>query len=276
MRPELAVLPAPCAARARALPAPSAPASRRCRIGASFSLPSAADSSSQSSVCRRPVRSSGCRPRRPSRAGASRAACAPISIEKTTTGSFVVQRDVLGDVQRERGLAHARPPGDDDEVARLQPRGHLVEVGEAGRHAGDRRTDRRGCTARRCARPRRSAASPSSAYCFCPRAPCSAICRILVSASSRSCARAAAERVVRRVGDLAGDRGELAQDRALANDLRVAPDVGRRRHALRPARRGRRGRRRSRASASMPSASATVTDVGGLAVADQPQRRAAR
>ena len=43
---------------------------------------------------------------------------------------------------------------------------------------------------------------------------------------------AAAERVVRGVGDLAGGRRELAQDRALAHDGGVVADVGRRRHVL--------------------------------------------
>ena len=45
--------------------------------------------------------------------------------------------DVLRDVQDEAGLAHRRPGGDENQVRRLQPRGHLVEVDEAGRHAGD-------------------------------------------------------------------------------------------------------------------------------------------
>src|SRR5205823_8940671 len=36
----------------------------------------------------------------------------------------------------------------------------------------------------------------------------------------------ASKRVVRRFGDLARRRGELAQDRAIANDLGVMPNVG--------------------------------------------------
>ena len=45
--------------------------------------------------------------------------------------------DVLRHVQHEAGLAHRRPRRDDDQVRRLQARRHLVEIGEAGRHAGD-------------------------------------------------------------------------------------------------------------------------------------------
>jgi hypothetical protein len=49
----------------------------------------------------------------------------------------VQERRVLGDVERERRLAHARAAGDDDEIARLQAGGLVVEVGEARGHAGD-------------------------------------------------------------------------------------------------------------------------------------------
>ena len=62
---------------------------------------------------------------------------AAISMLNTPTGRPSVDRSVLGDVHRERRFAHTRPTGDDHQVARLQPRGHAVEVDEAGRHAGD-------------------------------------------------------------------------------------------------------------------------------------------
>ena len=60
-----------------------------------------------------------------------------ISSENTATPVFALERGVLRHVERERGLPHARAAGDDDEVARLQAGGLLVEVDEAGRHAGD-------------------------------------------------------------------------------------------------------------------------------------------
>ena len=44
--------------------------------------------------------------------------------------------DVRGGAERERRLPHRRARGDDDEVARLEPRGELVELAEAGRDAG--------------------------------------------------------------------------------------------------------------------------------------------
>ena len=45
--------------------------------------------------------------------------------------------DVLRDVEHEAGLAHRRARRDQHQVRRLQARGHLVEIDEAGRHAGD-------------------------------------------------------------------------------------------------------------------------------------------
>ena len=49
----------------------------------------------------------------------------------------LVQRDMLGDVDRERGLAHRRPRGEHHHVAGLEARGHAIEVDEAGRHTRD-------------------------------------------------------------------------------------------------------------------------------------------
>src|SRR5947207_2088376 len=48
----------------------------------------------------------------------------------------VLDGEVRRDAECERGLAHARPARDDDEVAGLEPRRHLVDVAEAGRRAG--------------------------------------------------------------------------------------------------------------------------------------------
>ena len=42
------------------------------------------------------------------------------------------------DVQRERRLAHRGTGGDDDKIGGLQSGGQLVDVGETGRHAGNR------------------------------------------------------------------------------------------------------------------------------------------
>ncbi len=43
---------------------------------------------------------------------------------------------MLGDVEREAGLAHARPAGDDHQVAAVQAVADAVEIDEAGGHAG--------------------------------------------------------------------------------------------------------------------------------------------
>src|SRR5690606_13750430 len=48
-----------------------------------------------------------------------------------------LDRRVLGDVQREGGLAHRGTRGKDDQVRRLQAGGHVVELGVAGPQAGD-------------------------------------------------------------------------------------------------------------------------------------------
>ena len=48
-----------------------------------------------------------------------------------------LDRRVQRHVQDEARLAHRRPRGDDDEVRLLEAGRHLVEIDEAGRHAGD-------------------------------------------------------------------------------------------------------------------------------------------
>ena len=60
-----------------------------------------------------------------------------ISMRENGHRQLRLQRDVLGDVEREGGLAHRGPAGDDDHVARLQAGSLHVEVVEAGRDAGD-------------------------------------------------------------------------------------------------------------------------------------------
>ena len=49
----------------------------------------------------------------------------------------VVDGHILGHVQGQRGLAHRRAAGNDDQIAGLQTRGHLVEVVIAGGDTGD-------------------------------------------------------------------------------------------------------------------------------------------
>ena len=49
----------------------------------------------------------------------------------------LLDRGVLGDVEREARLADRRPGGEDDQVALLEPGRERVEVGEPGPHAAD-------------------------------------------------------------------------------------------------------------------------------------------
>ena len=46
-------------------------------------------------------------------------------------------RNMLRDIQRERGLTHRGAAGDDDEIARLHAGRQLIEVPITGRDAGD-------------------------------------------------------------------------------------------------------------------------------------------
>ncbi len=51
--------------------------------------------------------------------------------------SLRLDRGVGRDVEAEGGLPHGRPSGDDDQLRPLEPRGHLVQVYEAGRNPGN-------------------------------------------------------------------------------------------------------------------------------------------
>ena len=60
-----------------------------------------------------------------------------ISRLKTPTLLRLLDRGVLGDVEREARLADGRPGGEDDQVALLEPGRERVEVGEPGPDAAD-------------------------------------------------------------------------------------------------------------------------------------------
>ncbi len=135
-----------------------------------------------------------------------------------------VERDVLADVQREGGLAHRRASCDDDEVAGLQARGHPVDVGEARGHAGH--------VGRIVAVVERLDALDDAGQELADlgellraAAPLLGDVQHLGLGLVEDFLRAAPHRVVCAVGDVAGGRRELAQDRAVADDLRVMPDV---------------------------------------------------
>ncbi len=138
---------------------------------------------------------------------------------------------MLGDVERERGLAHRRARRQHDQVARLQAGGHAVEVVEAGAHAGDvlgavlvqlvdavdQLHDELVHALEALARARAFLADVED----------------LALGLVEDLRDRPALRVEGVGGDLVARRDQLAQHRALAHDLGIAADVGRARHALR-------------------------------------------
>jgi len=143
-----------------------------------------------------------------------------------------MQRDVLGDIERERGLAHRGTPGDDDQLARLQARGLGVEVVEAGRHPGDVG----GIVAVVEVIDALQHAREHRLDLLQPHAVPGAGLADLENARLglvQELPHLLAARAERALGDLGGDLGEAPLHRALAHQLRVAPDVERARGVLR-------------------------------------------
>ncbi len=140
-------------------------------------------------------------------------------------GILVTSRDVLRNVERECGLAHARPSRHDHEVARLQARRHLVEVSEPGRDAGDvawivalvERVD----ALDHLGEQRLDFAETLAAAC----AGLGNREHVLLGLIEQVFRRAA-ERIEHRIGDAGADFRQPAHDRALAHDFGVTPDVG--------------------------------------------------
>ena len=138
----------------------------------------------------------------------------------------MLDRRVLRDVQRERGLSHRWTSGDDDEIRRLKARRHLVEIVEAARHAGDRLAAAWSASMRSIVGHKSSLirVKPSFVCCWLTA-------KIFDSASSSSSRRRRA--ALERLGD---DRrrhlDQPAENRFLAHDLRVILDVRRGRHGV--------------------------------------------
>ena len=138
---------------------------------------------------------------------------------------------MLGDVERERGLAHRRPRREHDQVACLQAGGEPVEVVEAGADAGhflgavlvqlvdavDQLDDELVHALEALARARSLLADAKD----------------LALGVVEDLRHRPALRIEGAGRDLVARGDELPQHRSLANDLGVAADVGRARHALR-------------------------------------------
>ena len=112
----------------------------------------------------RPLRSSSPRMRACEATKRCASSASDISSENSATGLPWSSAAFSAMLRDERRLAHRRTGGEDDQVARLEAAGDLVEVLEAGRRAGERRCARAradaACPSRRAA-PRRPSGSPS-------------------------------------------------------------------------------------------------------------------
>ncbi len=138
-------------------------------------------------------------------------------------GKAFVERHVLGNVHGERGLAHRRARGQHDHVARLQSRGHAVQVGEAGGDPGHvhrvvrhllhlvQQVHHEGVERLEALLVARALFADGEDLGF-------GLVQDLLDRLSL--------RIEGRRGDFVARRDELAQDGALAHDLRVAADVG--------------------------------------------------
>ncbi|CRI63137.1 hypothetical protein THIOKS11170027 [Thiocapsa sp. KS1] len=132
--------------------------------------------------------------------------------------------DMLGHVHRERGFAHRRAPRHDDEIRGLQPRGHHVEVGEAGRQPGDGLVALIECV---------DALDRAAEQGLDRLEPAAAARLLLGDLEDASLGRIeqlggiAPHGVVAAVGDIGTGGDHLPQHRGLADDLGVGLDVGR-------------------------------------------------
>ena len=134
--------------------------------------------------------------------------------------------DVLGDVEDQAGLPHRRPGRDDHQVGRLQAGGHLVEIGEPGRDAGDQLLARVQLLDRVEAGLREVAQRDE------------AVADLVVGDGEDRVLGLVEDdvgvflRLVGRREDLVGREDQVPESRLLLDDPRVVLDVGRARHAV--------------------------------------------
>ena len=128
----------------------------------------------------------------------------------------------LDDVHRERGLPHRGPPRDDHQVAVLQARGLAIEIRESGRHPGDRVF-----TPRQLVDALHHAGEHVLYGYGLPPARAASL-RDLEDAAFgvvEQIGHSAALGTERRIRDLGAGPDQVAEHRALADDLRVRDDV---------------------------------------------------
>ena len=137
--------------------------------------------------------------------------------------------DVFGDVECHRGLAHARAPRENDEVAILHAGSHFIEIDKAGRFSGHRGwvlgqfIQARHHVGQQ-ARHRHEALAVLSAHL--------GDIKYFFLGFVEQLARLAAIRHIGRVGNFFAHAREAAGDRAFAHDFGVEPDIGRTRRAF--------------------------------------------
>src|SRR5207249_5926265 len=122
-------------------------------------------------------------------------------------------------------------PGDYDQVAFLQARGQVVQIGESRRHTGDVGrivAVKQELDALNRLREQRAQLLESL---LTARAVLGDLEHLRLGLVE-DFAHAAAERIVSGIGDLSAGGCEAAQNRPLAHDLGVTTYVGRRRHIL--------------------------------------------
>jgi hypothetical protein len=145
-------------------------------------------------------------------------------------GQAFVQGHVLGDVDGQRRLAHAGPRGQHDQVTRLESRGHAVQVVKAGGHAGDV-VGVVGHLLHTVQQLHHQAVHRLEALLHA-RAFLADVEHLLLGLVQDALHRTAL-RIESAGGDLVAGTHQLAQDGALAHDLRVAADVACARDVLR-------------------------------------------
>ena len=140
-----------------------------------------------------------------------------------------VERHVLGNVHRERGLAHGRARRQHDHVAGLQPTGHTVQVGKAGGNTGHIHR-----VVRHLLHPVQQVAHQGvhALEALLHARAFLADGEDLLLGLVQNALHRLALGVERIRGDLVAHRQQFAQDALLAHDLRITADVGRAGHVL--------------------------------------------
>ena len=136
-----------------------------------------------------------------------------------------LQRHILSNVERKGRLTHTRPARDDDEVTRLHPRGPRIEIGKPRGDAGDiaigvtviKLVDAINRINEERLDLQKTGGGARTGLTNLENLGLSMI---------ENLGGAATRRVVGRIGNIAANRGQAAQQGPLTHDLGIAADVG--------------------------------------------------